>query len=306
MNGRVYDYNLGRFMSVDPFIQAPLSSQSMNAYSYIMNNPMAGVDPTGYMSQEVDMTSQYTDTDIQTAENAQVDVVDTVKVQHFAGRVKSNVTVKVGSATVSNGVVTSVQDLTGNVVASNVGLNESNNIDQGFKDAVDNFNLSEYLQKDFDFTGSMASSDTSTNQLVQNDDGTGSFTDNINFNPTKLLVGVTNSVIAIKSGLQSRVLALVSVVAFGLGQPEIGVPAATLSVWKAKSSVSASKRAGIQIGEAFAEKFSDASYRNLLGVAPFGQHFDDPSEPTPQQFFANNIRDFSVWDIASEIGTWVP
>jgi murein DD-endopeptidase MepM/ murein hydrolase activator NlpD len=50
MNGRVYDYNLGRFLSVDPFIQAPTNSQSANPYSYIMNNPMAGTDPTGYMA----------------------------------------------------------------------------------------------------------------------------------------------------------------------------------------------------------------------------------------------------------------
>ncbi|MEL7478919.1 MAG: RHS repeat-associated core domain-containing protein [Pseudomonadota bacterium] len=52
MNGRVYDYNLGRFMSVDPFIQAPGNSQSINPYSYIMNNPLAGVDPTGYVAEE--------------------------------------------------------------------------------------------------------------------------------------------------------------------------------------------------------------------------------------------------------------
>jgi RHS repeat-associated protein len=46
MNGRVYDYNVGRFMSVDPFIHE--GSQGLNPYSYIMNNPLAGVDPTGY------------------------------------------------------------------------------------------------------------------------------------------------------------------------------------------------------------------------------------------------------------------
>ncbi|MFT5453304.1 MAG: RHS repeat-associated protein, partial [Enterobacterales bacterium] len=50
MNGRVYDYNLGRFLSVDPFIQEPGNSQSMNPYSYIMNNPLAGTDPSGYRS----------------------------------------------------------------------------------------------------------------------------------------------------------------------------------------------------------------------------------------------------------------
>ncbi|MCO7224811.1 RHS repeat-associated core domain-containing protein [Pleionea sp. CnH1-48] len=50
MNGRAYDYNLGRFLSVDPFIQEPGNSQSMNPYSYIMNNPLAGTDPSGYVS----------------------------------------------------------------------------------------------------------------------------------------------------------------------------------------------------------------------------------------------------------------
>jgi RHS repeat-associated protein len=48
MNGRVYDYRLGRFLSVDPIISNPASSQSINPYSYIGNNPLSGVDPTGY------------------------------------------------------------------------------------------------------------------------------------------------------------------------------------------------------------------------------------------------------------------
>ena len=50
MNGRAYDYNLGRFLSVDPFIQAPGNSQSLNPYSYVMNNPLSGTDPSGYCS----------------------------------------------------------------------------------------------------------------------------------------------------------------------------------------------------------------------------------------------------------------
>jgi hypothetical protein len=50
MNGRVYDYSLGRFLSVDPVIQEPGNSQSLNPYTYIMNNPLSGTDPSGYAS----------------------------------------------------------------------------------------------------------------------------------------------------------------------------------------------------------------------------------------------------------------
>jgi RHS repeat-associated protein len=50
MNGRVYDYRLGRFLSVDPVIGNPANSQSINPYSYIGNNPLSGVDPSGYMA----------------------------------------------------------------------------------------------------------------------------------------------------------------------------------------------------------------------------------------------------------------
>ena len=53
MNGRMYDPLLGRFLGVDPIIQFPANGQSLNPYSYIMNNPMAGTDPTGYCSAPV-------------------------------------------------------------------------------------------------------------------------------------------------------------------------------------------------------------------------------------------------------------
>jgi RHS repeat-associated protein len=48
MNGRIYDQDLGRFLGVDPIIQFPSNSQSLNPYAYLMNNPLAGTDPTGY------------------------------------------------------------------------------------------------------------------------------------------------------------------------------------------------------------------------------------------------------------------
>lgn len=48
MNGRVYDPQIGRFLSPDPFIQAGANLQSYNRYSYAINNPLRYVDPSGY------------------------------------------------------------------------------------------------------------------------------------------------------------------------------------------------------------------------------------------------------------------
>jgi RHS repeat-associated protein len=47
MNGRVYDPVLGRFLSPDPYVQAPDFSQSFNRYGYCLNNPLKFSDPTG-------------------------------------------------------------------------------------------------------------------------------------------------------------------------------------------------------------------------------------------------------------------
>ena len=43
MNGRVYDPRLGRFLSPDPIVGDPTSSQSWNLYSYVGNNPLSYV-----------------------------------------------------------------------------------------------------------------------------------------------------------------------------------------------------------------------------------------------------------------------
>lgn len=48
MNGRVYDPNLGRFLSVDPVFEFPTNTQSLNPYSYVLNNPLSMTDPSGY------------------------------------------------------------------------------------------------------------------------------------------------------------------------------------------------------------------------------------------------------------------
>ena len=47
MNGRLYDPVVGRFLSPDPYVQDPGFTQSLNRYSYCLNNPLKFTDPSG-------------------------------------------------------------------------------------------------------------------------------------------------------------------------------------------------------------------------------------------------------------------
>ena len=47
MNARLYDAALGRFLSPDPYVQAPDFTQNFNRYSYCVNNPLVYVDEDG-------------------------------------------------------------------------------------------------------------------------------------------------------------------------------------------------------------------------------------------------------------------
>ena len=113
MNGRAYDFNLGRFLSIDPIIQFPENSQSLNPYSYLMNNPMAGTDPTGYMSCSVDNPSGCAELAEGLEDGGTIDVEQSVT----GSRVR---TVKVGEIS-NNGGNVSVSDGNGNQVASTSG-----------------------------------------------------------------------------------------------------------------------------------------------------------------------------------------
>jgi len=50
MNAREYDPLLGRFISPDTIVQFPHSSQGLNRYAYVNNNPLSYTDPTGHRS----------------------------------------------------------------------------------------------------------------------------------------------------------------------------------------------------------------------------------------------------------------
>ena len=53
MNGRVYDPELGRFLSADPFVQDITNLQSLNRYAYVLNNPLSYTDPSGFFFKRI-------------------------------------------------------------------------------------------------------------------------------------------------------------------------------------------------------------------------------------------------------------
>jgi RHS repeat-associated protein len=48
LNGRVLDSITGRFLSADPMVSQPGNTQNWNPYSYVLNNPLTLVDPSGF------------------------------------------------------------------------------------------------------------------------------------------------------------------------------------------------------------------------------------------------------------------
>lgn len=123
------------------------------------------------------------------------------------------------------------------------------------------------------------------------------------FNPAKGAVAIANIANA------ARLIASAFVSTCGaVLTAETGVGAALLG-GKAIANVMGAKSAftrGSKLwSEALVEKPSDASVRNVCGVLPFGEQYDDPAEPGPKQFWTEKGPKWSAGPVefVSEILT---
>jgi RHS repeat-associated protein len=60
-NGRIYDAQLGRFLSADVLVQYPGNLQSFNRYSYVHNTPLSFTDPSGFTRESDDLNQNQWD-----------------------------------------------------------------------------------------------------------------------------------------------------------------------------------------------------------------------------------------------------
>ena len=58
-NARLYDPEIGRFISADPIVPDPFNPQSLNRYSYVLNNPLIYTDPSGYWAAAPGQDEEY-------------------------------------------------------------------------------------------------------------------------------------------------------------------------------------------------------------------------------------------------------
>ncbi len=118
-----------------------------------------------------------------------------------------------------------------------------------------------------------------------------------NFNPVKFGVGAVNTARGLTRLAAGTVTlgtsAGASTVVGPLALPGTAVGTAQLAFGAANLS-----RGTQQIHESFNDP-AGPSFRNLLGVLPFGQEFDDPLEPLPQDFAAQRLRGLTTSPIAT-------
>lgn len=108
-------------------------------------------------------------------------------------------------------------------------------------------------------------------------------------NPVKAAVGVVNVVRGVSQAASGAVLLTAGVATSPLGP--ISVPADVLGTAKLASGLAKVNRGAQQVSESLDDP-NGPSARNLLGLLPMGQKFDDPTEPTPIEYGKEKVKKF--------------
>ncbi len=74
MRGRIYQPATRRFLTPDPLVSEPYSSQSLNRYAYVGNNPATFTDPSGYQRCRIEGSNYQCEQDGETIDVTPVDV----------------------------------------------------------------------------------------------------------------------------------------------------------------------------------------------------------------------------------------
>ena len=94
MNGRIYDPRVGRFLSPDPYVPSPLSTQSYNRYSYALNNPMKFTDPSGFFLKKIFKGVKRAVKKVSSSIRSNARLIAAVTAGYYAGAWASNTFIK--------------------------------------------------------------------------------------------------------------------------------------------------------------------------------------------------------------------
>jgi hypothetical protein len=109
------------------------------------------------------------------------------------------------------------------------------------------------------------------------------------FNPVKAFVGGVNVVRGVTSVASGATLLLSGAALTPVGP--ISAPVTAVGTAKVAAGIANFNRGAQQLGESVDDRGGPAA-KNLLGLLPFGQKFDDRAEPGPGEFVKNTFTRF--------------
>ena len=279
---RMYQNKHGRFTAVDPLMASasPGNPQTFNRYTYVGNNPVNMVDPSGLCGTTPGST----------------DGTPCIWLRSNGGIYSSvsQAEYDKGKTTTFDGftIVDNPETIT---IPNGVLYGEYANVERYISISANGASFG--LGADGMFYGFGSDSqilddeeiniDSNISPLPSGEDNNDS-SDTFDFNPTKQLA---STISGINSGrlYASGITRLAPSIIFAFNGPSpeetITIPVAAYGLYNIYSGTVAQERAITLQKESKKEKWKDAAWKNLYGPLPFGNEYDDPSEPGLKEFW---------------------